>query len=286
VPGGFHQTCVVGVTEGTGYTFVLDGRLERPDPASRGLAGGPLGRSVVVYTPRGRSLDLSQLVDGGLRASTVHDGDEVWRRGPTWSGADLAGFLHARPGDAIRLTAICEPSPDCGLPAALFAPTRAHGGARALRSLVSAAHQVGLAVVLRLPFDRLAPESAYLLDFGPWLEAGSDGVSYRLALGIPQVRSLAVETMLGWIAEYDVDLLELGVAGCWTGLPELVGEFAGRSTALGLRERPHRLVLPASPEPPRPFASAPTDEREDVGSPAYSAGEPTSPTGPLLRRDG
>lgn len=242
-PGGFHEAVALGVHEGTSYSFLLDGRGERPDPFSREQLGGPLGPSRVVDLPHDRWLDPAALrVGQGLRPSAIHDGRSLWT-GEAAGGGDAPELrLGTRPGEAVRIGPVTEPVAGGGLPAALLAPARQAGGARWLRALVTACHRAGLAVLLRLPFDHLAEEAGFLLDFGPWLQRRPDGDGFRLDLRTPQVRSLAAEVMLAWLSEYRIDALELQAQPRWEGLDELDAELAARTAALGLPERPLRVL--------------------------------------------
>lgn len=263
-PGGFHEAVVLGVARGATYTFALDGRLERPDPCSREQAAGPLGPSRVVEGLHDRWMAPGRLlVSQGLRPTRIHEA--VVDPGPETSPAGYAGAVPAdgRPGEAVRLESVTEASARTGGPAALFAASRSAGGARGLHAFVAASHLAGLAVILRLPFEHLSEESRFLLDFGPWVESRPLGDGVRLDLQVPQVRSLAVDVMLGWLAEYGVDVLELPAPGGWRGLGRLVDELAARTRALGLAELPLRLLGEGPERSPRPRPTTePSPRRE------------------------
>lgn len=242
-PGGFHETVLRGIAGS--YSLVVDGGAERPDPFSRHQPAGPLGPSRVSQGPADRWIEPGRLrVAQALRPARLHRAVAPWP--VAGSDPDVAATLGGRPGDAVLLGPVTEESAEHGLPGALFAPSRRAGGARALRALVEALHGKDLAVLLALPFDHLAPEMEFLLDFGPWLERRVEGDGFRLDLRTPQVRSLAVDAILGGIAEYRVDAVVLGTSEGWEGLDLLLGELGDRSRALGLAEAPVRLEGPAS----------------------------------------
>jgi maltooligosyltrehalose trehalohydrolase len=214
--GGIHQTTLEGVEPGSRYLYRLDGRVERPDPASRFQ---PLG----VHGP-----------------SQVVDPDFPWDD-PGWSGLPLEDYIlyelhvgafstagtfegvipHLDELKDLGITAV-ELMPAAQFPGSRnwgydgvypFAAQDSYGGPAGFKTLVNACHRKGLAVVLDVVHNHLGPEGNYLRDFGPyftdryktpWGEAVNfDGPDSD------EVRRFFIESSLYWITDFHVDALRL-----------------------------------------------------------------------------
>lgn len=214
--GGIHQAILEGVEPGSRYLYRLDGRVERPDPASRFQ---PLG----VHGP-------SQVVDPAFS----------WDD-PGWSGLPLEDYvlyeLHvgafSTAGTFEGVIPHLDELKDLGItavelmPAAQFPGSRnwgydgvypfaaqdSYGGPAGFKTLVNACHRKGLAVVLDVVHNHFGPEGNYLRDFGPyftdryktpWGEAVNfDGPDSD------EVRRFFIESSLYWITDFHVDALRL-----------------------------------------------------------------------------
>lgn len=214
--GGIHQAILEGVEPGSRYLYRLDGRVERPDPASRFQ---PLG----VHGP-------SQVVDPAFS----------WDD-PGWSGLPLEDYvlyeLHvgafSTAGTFEGVIPHLDELKDLGItavelmPAAQFPGSRnwgydgvypfaaqdSYGGPAGFKTLVNACHRKGLAVVLDVVHNHFGPEGNYLRDFGPyftdryktpWGEAVNfDGPDSD------EVRRFFIESSLYWIIDFHVDALRL-----------------------------------------------------------------------------
>lgn len=214
---GWFETTLEGLGPGTRYTYLLDGKRERPDPASRSQPDG-------VHGP-------SEVVDTGAFAWTDRD----WRGRPlkdmvlyeihvgtfTADGTFDAVIPRLDRLQELGVTAV-ELMPVASFPGSrnwgydgvgLFAPQRTYGGPAALQRLVDACHARGLAVVLDVVYNHLGPEGNYLAEFGPyftdryttpWGQAVNyDGDDAR------GVRDLVVANAVYWIREYRLDGLRL-----------------------------------------------------------------------------
>ena len=213
---GYHQLLAEGVPPGTRYFYRLDGRAERPDPASHYQPEGVHGPSEVV--------DLSfKWSDGG------------------WSGLDPTNYIiyelhvgaYTDQGtfEAIipRLDGLCELGvtavelmPVAQFPGARnwgydgtfpFAVQNSYGGPNGLKALVEACHARGLAVVLDVVYNHLGPEGNYLAEFGPYFTD-----RYRTPWGqainfdgpeSDEVRRFFIENALYWTKEFHIDTLRL-----------------------------------------------------------------------------
>jgi maltooligosyltrehalose trehalohydrolase len=213
---GYFEVTLDGIEPGTRYLYRLDGRTERPDPASRfqpttvhepsavvdpafpwtdrSWHGLPLDKYVLyelhvgAFTPEG-TFDaviprLDQLVDLGVTAIELMPVAQFpGRRG--W------GYDGVYP----------------------FAPQNSYGGPAGLKRLVGACHARGLAVVLDVVYNHFGPEGGYLQEFGhyftdryktPWGNAVNvDGPKSD------EVRRYLIENALYWVHEFHVDALRL-----------------------------------------------------------------------------
>jgi maltooligosyltrehalose trehalohydrolase len=206
----------VGARAGTAYRFRLDGRDDRPDPASRLQSDGVHGPSRVV--------DLA------------YDWtDAAWRGVPLWqyviyelhvgtfSGkGTFAGIVPelARLRD-LGVTAV-EIMPVAQFPGGRnwgydgvfpFAVQHSYGGPRGLQQLVDECHRAGLAVILDVVYNHLGPEGNYLGEFGPYFTD-----KYRTPWGRAMnfddresegVRRYFIENALQWVEDFHVDALRL-----------------------------------------------------------------------------
>jgi maltooligosyltrehalose trehalohydrolase len=214
---GYHQGVLEDVAPGDLYVYRLDGKKERPDPASRFQ---PMG----VHGP-------SQVVDPGAFRWEI----------PDWSGLPLEAYilyeLHVGAFtpegtfDAViprldtlkdlGVTAI-ELMPVAQFPgnrnwgydgAYPFAAQNSYGGPVGLQKLVDACHLRGMAVTLDVVYNHLGPEGNYLADYGPYFTD-----RYRTPWGAAinfdgphsdEVRRFFLENALSWLSDFRMDALRI-----------------------------------------------------------------------------
>ncbi|HEX2123947.1 MAG TPA: alpha-amylase family glycosyl hydrolase, partial [Thermoanaerobaculia bacterium] len=213
---GYHEAVVDDCGEGTRYLYVLDGGDERPDPASR-------------HQP-----------EGVHRASEVVGGDFEWHD-DGWSGVALEDYvvyeLHVGTftpeGTFDAAIARLDSLKELGitavelLPVAQFPGARnwgydgtyvsaaqnSYGGPRALKRLVDACHQRGLAIVLDVVYNHLGPEGNYLGQYGPYF-TDRYKTPWGLALNFDgpysdDVRWYFIHSALQWVDEFHFDGLRV-----------------------------------------------------------------------------
>ncbi len=214
---GWFEATLNGLGSGSRYTYILDGRRERPDPASLALPEGvhgpsqALDTSAFAWTDGGwRGLSLKEMVLYEIHVGTF-----------TPEGTFDAIIPRLPRLQALGVTAV-ELMPVASFPGArnwgydgvgLFAPQRSYGGPLGLQRLVGACHARGLAVVLDVVYNHLGPEGNYLAEFGPyftdryqtpWGQAVNyDGEDSRC------VRDFVIANALYWVSEYHIDGLRL-----------------------------------------------------------------------------
>jgi maltooligosyltrehalose trehalohydrolase len=216
VSRGYHYGVVQGVKPGTRYFYRLDGNIERPDPASKFQPEG-------VHGP-------SQVIDPHFAWQELH-----------WSGIPLSHYviyeLHVgtftAQGTFDAVVPHLDELKDLGITAIMimpvaqfpgdrnwgydgvypFAVQNSYGGPDALKRLIDACHQCGLAVILDVVYNHLGPEGNYFHDFGPYFTD-----RYRTPWGSAinfdgpdsdEVRRFFIENALFWVTEFRVDALRL-----------------------------------------------------------------------------
>lgn len=214
---GYHAATVDGVEPGALYRYRLNGRTERPDPASRFQPQG-------VHGP-------SQVVDGG---------SFPWRD-DGWPGIPLDDYIFYEihvgtftPAgtfeavipwlDALKALGVTalELMPVAQFPGSRnwgydgvfpFAVQNSYGGPQGLKALVDACHSRRLAVVLDVVYNHLGPEGSVLGDFGPYFTARyrtpwGDAINFD-GPGSDEVRRFFIENALAWLDKFRVDALRL-----------------------------------------------------------------------------
>ncbi|MFP4220786.1 MAG: malto-oligosyltrehalose trehalohydrolase [Phormidium sp.] len=214
---GYWRASLDSIPPGTRYQYRLNGDRLRPDPMAHLQPEGVHGPSAVVdhgafswqdEAWRGIPLDESMIYE--LHIGTF-----------TPAGTFEAAISRLRDLTALGITTI-EIMPVSQFPgqrnwgydgAYPFAVQNSYGGPDGLKTLVNAAHQAGLAVILDVVYNHFGPEGNYSRDFGPYFtekyqtpwggainfdDAYSDGV-----------RNFVIENALYWLREYHFDGLRL-----------------------------------------------------------------------------
>ncbi|MHC2991954.1 malto-oligosyltrehalose trehalohydrolase [Pontibacter sp. HJ8] len=202
---------------GSRYVFRLNGKLERPDPASCSQPDGVHGDSEVVahatfnWTDQNwKPLPLEQYIVYELHVGTFTE------KG-TFQGiiGQLPELLD------LGITAI-ELMPVAQFPGSRnwgydgvypFAVQDSYGGPDGLRELVDACHQAGIAVVLDVVYNHLGPEGNYLNDYGPYF-TDKYNTPWGKALNFDDahsdhVRNFFIQNALMWFRDYHIDVLRL-----------------------------------------------------------------------------
>jgi maltooligosyltrehalose trehalohydrolase len=213
---GYHAAIVEEVFPGARYFYLLDGKLQRPDPASRFQPETVHGPSEVVdsafdWTDREWfGLPLRDYIFYELHVGTL-----------TSEGTFEAIIPHLPELVDLGITAV-ELMPVAQFPGHRnwgydgvypFATQDSYGGPAGLKTLVNACHAHQLAVVLDVVYNHLGPEGNYLRDFGPyftqryqtpWGEALNFDGEYS-----DEVRRFFIENALQWQREFHIDALRL-----------------------------------------------------------------------------
>ena len=217
---GFFGITTPRPSEGTRYSFALDGGAPLPDPCSRWQPDG-VGEPSAVFFP----------------------GRFAWDEG-NWNGIDRADLviyeLHVgtftpegtfdaiipRLGDleGLGITAI-ELMPVAQFPGARswgydgvhpFAVQNSYGGPEGLKRLIESCHKIGLAVILDVIYNHFGPEGNVFPAFGHYLTEKYK-TDWGSALNFDDewcdpVRAMVLENVRMWIGDYRFDGLRLDAA--------------------------------------------------------------------------
>jgi maltooligosyltrehalose trehalohydrolase len=215
-PRGYFETVADDVGPGARYTYILDGRTERPDPASRFQPEGVHGPSAVVdpgfaWTSGGsRGLPLEECILYELHAGTF----------------TAEGTLDAAIGRLDYLAdlgiTVVELMPVAQFPGARnwgydgvypFAVQNSYGGPQALKRFVDACHSRGLGVALDVVYNHLGPEGNYFSEFAPYF-TDRHRTPWGQAINFDgpdsdEVRRFFIGNALRWVTEFRIDALRL-----------------------------------------------------------------------------
>ena len=215
-PNGYHEAVIDDCPEGTRYFFALDGGNERPDPASRHQPDGVhqasevIGRDFEWHDQGWTGVALEDYVIYELHVGTF-----------TREGTFDAAIAHLDALKDLGITAI-ELLPIAQFPGSrnwgydgtyVGAAQNSYGGPRALKRLVDACHQRGLAILLDVVYNHLGPEGNYLSEYGPYF-TDRYKTPWGLALNLDgpfsdDVRWFFIHNALQWIEEFHVDGLRV-----------------------------------------------------------------------------
>jgi len=213
---GYHQAYVEGIEPGANYIYRLNGELERPDPASRYQPEGVHGPSGILdaefaWNDEGWfGLPLADYIIYELHVGTFTSEGTFDAIIPQLAALKDLGVT------AIELMPIAQfpGSRNWGYDGVFpYAVQNSYGGPYALKRLINACHQEGLAVVLDVVYNHLGPEGNYLNDFAPYF-TNRYQVPWGAAFNFDgehsgEVRRFFLENALYWQTEFHVDALRL-----------------------------------------------------------------------------
>ncbi|MDQ6729335.1 MAG: alpha-amylase family glycosyl hydrolase, partial [Actinomycetota bacterium] len=205
---------VVPAAAGDDYGFVLDGK-RLPDPCSRWQPQGLRGPSrLVADPPRDHGFRPPALRD--LVVYELHIG--TFSPAGTFDGA----IAHLAELAELGVTAI-EIMPVAEFPGArgwgydgvyISAAQSSYGGPDGLRRLVTAAHELGLAVILDVVYNHLGASGVTAIQaYGPYFTPKHEtpwgqAINYDDA-DCDAVREWVLQSAEGWVRDFDLDGLRL-----------------------------------------------------------------------------
>jgi maltooligosyltrehalose trehalohydrolase len=216
-PRGYHSAEVEDVEPGSLYRYRLNGREERPDPASRCQPQGVHGPSQVVdagafpWSDAGwKGVRLEDYILYELHVGTFTPAGTFEAIVPRLDTLKELGVT------ALELMPVAQfpGSRNWGYDGVFpFAVQSSYGGPDGLKKLVDAAHQRGLAMVLDVVFNHLGPEGNCFADFGPYFTdryhtPWGPAINFDGPLS-DEVRHFFIRNALYWVTEFHFDALRL-----------------------------------------------------------------------------
>ncbi|MCL5097817.1 MAG: malto-oligosyltrehalose trehalohydrolase [Candidatus Omnitrophica bacterium] len=212
----YHEGVLEDVPPGVDYLYRLDGRLERPDPASRFQPDGVHHASRVVDSrfswkdDRWFGLPLREYAIYELHVGAFSS------EGTFAAVVPRLGYLKELGITALELMPVAQfpGRRNWGYDGVYpFAVQNSYGGPGGLKGLVNAAHEVGLAVVLDVVYNHLGPEGNYFADFAPYF-TDRYHTPWGKALNFDgpdsdEVRRFFIENALYWQTDFHIDALRL-----------------------------------------------------------------------------
>ncbi len=202
---------------GTRYLFVLDGEVERPDPASHWQPETVHAASQLVDHASfswsdfsWQSISLQDMVQYELHVGTFTPEGTFEAIIPRLDDLLDLGV------NTIELMPVAQfpGSRNWGYDGAYpFAVQHSYGGPKGLKRLVDACHQKGMAVILDVVYNHLGPEGNYLAEFGPYF-TDKYQTPWGKAINFDDahnegVRNYFFQNALYWARHYHIDALRL-----------------------------------------------------------------------------
>ena len=215
---GWFELVTAEAGAGSRYLYRIDGGLEVPDPASRLNSEDVHGPSVVVDPT------AFEWTDGTWRGRPWHEAVIYELHVGTFSPEGTFSGVERKLDHLVDLgvTAI-ELMPIADFPgkrnwgydgALLYAPDTAYGTPDELKSLVCAAHERGLMVLLDVVYNHFGPEGNYLHVYAPQFFTDRHHTPWGAAINFDgadsrPVRDFFVHNALYWLEEYHFDGLRI-----------------------------------------------------------------------------
>jgi maltooligosyltrehalose trehalohydrolase len=218
--GMYWQTTARQIKPGDTYKFVLNGTLERPDPASLAQPEGVHGPSQAVDTGQfvWTDADWRNLPLEDYLLYELHTG--TFTPEGTFAGIEnRLDYLLELGINAVEIMPVAQfpGSRNWGYDGVCpYAVQNSYGGATGLQRLVDACHRKGLAVVLDVVYNHMGPEGNYFTDYGPYFTTRYQ-TPWGNALNFDDdysdsVRRYFVENVLMWFRDFHIDALRIDAA--------------------------------------------------------------------------
>ena len=254
LPGGWFELTTTAASAGSRYHYRLEDGLVVPDPASRYSPEDVHGPSEVVDPA------AFEWGDAGWEPPSWHEAVicelHVGTATPdgTFAGLETRLDHFADLGvNVLELMPIAEFPGRRGwgydgvLP---FAPEATYGSPTALKKLIAAAHNRGIAVVLDVVYNHFGPEGNYLGKYAPQFFTDRHKTPWGPAINFDGpdsrvVRDFFIHNALFWLEEYHFDGLRVDAVHAIRDDSELhiVTELVERVRAGPGCDRPTYLVL-------------------------------------------
>jgi malto-oligosyltrehalose trehalohydrolase len=254
VGAGWYELVRGATGAGTLYRYRIDGALEVPDPASRFNPRDVHGPSEVIDPGEYRWHDTAWSGRSWHDAVVYELHVGTFTRPGTFAGLEKRLDTLARDGiTALELMPVADFPGQRGWGydgVLLYAPESAYGRPEKLKSLIEAAHERGLMVLLDVVYNHFGPEGNYLHAYArpfftdrhrtPW----GDAINFD-GDGSQVVRDFFIENALYWLEEYHLDGLRIdAVHAIRDDSPQhFIAELAERVRSGPGKDRETHLIL-------------------------------------------
>jgi len=233
--GWFTSTIECGA--GTAYSFIIDSRLEVPDPASRMQRNDVHGLSCVLdqaypwktVTWQGRPWHEAIIYE--LHVGLMGGFKKVEEYLPSLAELGIT---------AIELMPINEfpGTRNWGYDGVLlFAPESSYGTPNELKSLIDAAHSLGLMVFLDVVYNHFGPDGNYIGHYAKDFFRHDTKTQWGSSIDFQkqEVKDFFCENALMWVIDYRIDGLRIDAAHA----------INDKEFLIELAERVHHAILPS-----------------------------------------
>ncbi len=210
---GFYEVTAAAAA-GSRYRYRIDGGAVVPDPASRWQPDGLRGASAVLddtsytwrHAPLARPWHELVIYEVHLGCSGGYAGLQAQL--PTLAASGIT---------ALELMPLAQfpGRRNWGYDGVLpFAPAEAYGTPDQLKSLIDAAHGLGMAVLLDVVYNHLGPYDNHMACYAPGFSRHDRATPWGDAIDFrqPPVQQFFIENALMWLRDYRFDGLRLDAA--------------------------------------------------------------------------
>lgn len=198
------------------YSYLIDKKNSRPDPASRYQPEGVHGPSSTVIDDFGwTDAGYKQVAIAEMIIYEMHTG--TFSPANNFEGIkDKIPYLKELGINAIEIMPVAQfpGKRNWGYDGVYpFAVQNSYGGPQKLKELVNECHKENIAVIMDVVYNHLGPEGNYLNDFGPYFTE-----KYKTPWGkalnfddeySDHVRNYFIQNAIMWFRKYHIDALRL-----------------------------------------------------------------------------
>jgi maltooligosyltrehalose trehalohydrolase len=251
---GYWHLQTTQLRPGELYSFVLDEKLELPDPASLAQPDGVHGPSQAVNLndfhwtdQQWKNPSLAEYIFYEVHIGTFSE------RG-TFRGVEKKiSHLKSLGVNAIEIMPVAQfpGERNWGYDGVFpFAVQHSYGGAKDLQHLVNVCHGEGIAVVLDVVYNHFGPEGNYVHQYAPYFTdkyktPWGNAVNFDDA-GCDGVRHYFIENALMWFRDFHIDALRMDAVHAIKDFSpqHILREIRGYTDELiRQQQRPHYLVV-------------------------------------------
>lgn len=239
---GYWRVRAKGIRAGTLYSYRLEDKIDRPDPASHFQPRGVHGPSQVVDhaaymwgDERWKGISLSEMVIYELHVGTFTAEGTFDAIIPRLKELKHVGI------NVIEIMPVAQFSGErnWGYDGAFpFAVQSSYGGPEGFKKLIDACHRNGMGVILDVVYNHFGPEGSYVPEFGPYVTdryktPWGRAINFDGAYS-NEVRDYFIENAAHWFMNYHMDALRLDAI-------HAIFDFSASSFLSELSERVERL---------------------------------------------